>query len=386
MALAMKEIYQTDTDAEESLLFVASDLEKRIKCPIMITDHNGLIHYPKISPLNEYNVYHIDIRFTPENKYLYYESGGSFYYPVVYEDTIAYIIIKNLSAKRAVKILDILVESKLAIKYYFASRKINEQITLKLQNQLAEYLFLPGKKNITDIAKLSEKYLNPNMFFCVILMETGNLDNEIKSRIYSYINDYVRIKIKNSLLLSYSKYFIFIAPECFQTTDCRLNQNYNFLLQLSETIKKQYDCSICQGIGTSYTFFDIKKSFNEAMIALKLPLLLGQNDYVQYFAELGVFTQIFRQDPNLLSDYAASTLSPLIDYDRTNNGCLLMTLRKLLDLNLNYKAAAKALFIHINTLYYRKNKIEELLGINLSQMNNMVNLYIALKLWDLFQD
>ncbi len=58
------------------------------------------------------------------------------------------------------------------------------------------------------------------------------------------------------------------------------------------------------------------------------------------------------------------------------------TLRKLVDNNFNRKAAADSLFIHINTLYYRLTKIEEILGVNMSKIDTKLNIFLAIKVYD----
>ncbi len=95
-----------------------------------------------------------------------------------------------------------------------------------------------------------------------------------------------------------------------------------------------------------------------------------------------MFTHIFSQDTECLKEFCCRTLGSLIEYDKNNNGELLSTLRQLLDSSFNWKATAHSLFIHINTLYYRVNKIQELLELDLSRMDTRVNLYTAVKIWD----
>lgn len=83
-----------------------------------------------------------------------------------------------------------------------------------------------------------------------------------------------------------------------------------------------------------------------------------------------------------MKDFCLQILGKLIEHDDKTDGELLPTLRKLLDSNVNMKSTADSLFIHVNTLYYRVSKIEELLDIDFSDMSSRVNLFIAIKVWD----
>jgi len=46
---------------------------------------------------------------------------------------------------------------------------------------------------------------------------------------------------------------------------------------------------------------------------------------------------------------------------------------------MDWKTTSEILFIHVNTLRYRIKKVEEILRIDISKLENVVNLFIALK-------
>ncbi|WP_428944011.1 CdaR family transcriptional regulator [Pantoea sp. FN060301] len=63
-----------------------------------------------------------------------------------------------------------------------------------------------------------------------------------------------------------------------------------------------------------------------------------------------------------------------------NNGLLRRTLVAWFSHNVQPSATAKALYIHRNTLEYRLNRISELTGLNLSNFDDRLLLYVALQL------
>ncbi|WP_147195383.1 CdaR family transcriptional regulator [Pantoea sp. MBD-2R] len=65
-----------------------------------------------------------------------------------------------------------------------------------------------------------------------------------------------------------------------------------------------------------------------------------------------------------------------------NNGLLRRTLIAWFSNNVQPSATAKALYIHRNTLEYRLNRISELTGLNLSNFDDRLLLYVALQLDD----
>jgi purine catabolism regulator len=74
----------------------------------------------------------------------------------------------------------------------------------------------------------------------------------------------------------------------------------------------------------------------------------------------------------------------LLEYDRKRKGSLLITLEKFLATKSVIKKSAEELFIHVKTMEYRLKKIEEILGVDLSDSEVCLELNIAIKIYRLF--
>lgn len=83
-----------------------------------------------------------------------------------------------------------------------------------------------------------------------------------------------------------------------------------------------------------------------------------------------------------LVDLAAGKLGPIIEYDRVHNSELLHTLRVFLAHNRQITPTTEALYVHRNTLRYRRTQIEELTGTDLDNSADITNLWIALAILD----
>ena len=64
---------------------------------------------------------------------------------------------------------------------------------------------------------------------------------------------------------------------------------------------------------------------------------------------------------------------------------LQITLRTLFDTNFSYKLTAEKLFIHVNTVRYRCDKIALLLAVDLNQPDTRFNLYAAFRVGDVLK-
>jgi len=70
----------------------------------------------------------------------------------------------------------------------------------------------------------------------------------------------------------------------------------------------------------------------------------------------------------------------LLDFDRDSNLELEETLLTYFACSGDLNSAAQRLFLHPNTLRYRLKKAAEILGLDISRLENQLNLYVALKI------
>ncbi len=98
------------------------------------------------------------------------------------------------------------------------------------------------------------------------------------------------------------------------------------------------------------------------------------------FEELSArFRLLQGQSADVLVDIARRTVVPLLEYDARRHTHLLDTLRTLLDNHYAVQPTAEALFVHRNTLQKRLRRIETLLGVDLTDIDDLMELYLGLR-------
>ncbi len=155
-------------------------------------------------------------------------------------------------------------------------------------------------------------------------------------------------------------------------------------LKLAKRLKNKIDLDVSIGIGGfHYGLEGIRKGYKQALAALKLVKLISMKNKVLHYDELGIFKLLskLKDDPDLFN-YYYETLGPLLQTEKKD---LFETLKALFDHFGNKKKAAEQLHIHRNSLAYRIEKIEELLKIDLLNDQDLLQLYLAIKIHDLFQ-
>lgn len=137
--------------------------------------------------------------------------------------------------------------------------------------------------------------------------------------------------------------------------------------------------------GISQPFSDILRinpCYRQSLTALDLGEAWSP-DKTLYFASELLPRYLFSQ-----SDYTGLEIGihhhlyVLSDYDREHNTEFLSTLRTYLECGRSATEAAESLHIHRSTFFYRAKKIEDLLGISLSDSRLMFLYELSFQIWD----
>lgn len=126
----------------------------------------------------------------------------------------------------------------------------------------------------------------------------------------------------------------------------------------------RFGVPLALSIGGGHDLADIYTSLREARIAGFFQQVTGKQAFVQNFNRMGLFTSLFRQSSGELSLFCQQTIGPLQEYDRMFNTRLIETLRALLEEDFNWTKTAARLYVHVNTLRYRYEKIRQILDMD----------------------
>ena len=128
---------------------------------------------------------------------------------------------------------------------------------------------------------------------------------------------------------------------------------------------------------------DYARAFTATRRALDLMLKLGRRGIVFGARELGPYGLLLQaSERDELEAFARGALEPLVDHDRRQHADLLGTLRVYLEEDRVQRRAAARCFIHVNTVVYRINRIEQLLGRSLDDPTTVFDLTLALRILD----
>ena len=135
-----------------------------------------------------------------------------------------------------------------------------------------------------------------------------------------------------------------------------------------------------QRFGMSYTFNDLlltSRMAKQAEAVLRYGNRTGQKKAEWYFSEHAL-EMLIANTSEPPAHFMHPGLIELSQYDSANNTEYLHTLKIWLQEKMDYTAAAGAMHLHRNSLYYRMQRIRDLFNIDIDDMNTLVQLYLTL--------
>lgn len=117
------------------------------------------------------------------------------------------------------------------------------------------------------------------------------------------------------------------------------------------------------GVGPVSPDIDgLERSYREAAEALGLGRQIHRDSFVVQLRELSIYRLLCQLPESELVRHRDENLGQLLEYDRRHHGSLLATLEAYIEHGGNRAETARRLFVHYNTLRYRMEQIEQLVG------------------------
>jgi purine catabolism regulator len=150
---------------------------------------------------------------------------------------------------------------------------------------------------------------------------------------------------------------------------------------LRDKFKKQFYA----GIGRpADTLSNLPRSYQEASLAQLVCPAVGEGNYVLSYDQCGIFRLLHLQvhSPEA-QKYLEDYILPIVEWDKNYQEELFRTLEVWVECRGNIRMAARKLYLHHNSIRYRINKIEKILGCDLKNPQNWITVSAGIMLYRL---
>nr|WP_275899500.1 PucR family transcriptional regulator ligand-binding domain-containing protein [Bacillus piscicola] len=161
----------------------------------------------------------------------------------------------------------------------------------------------------------------------------------------------------------------------------RIKQDVFFIYQ---ELQKKTDSFLYMGVGRfQQGLKGLRQSFHQSELAVTLGRMLFKDKKLVFYDDLGVY-RLLAEVKNIgeLRNFYEETVGILVDYDERHDLELIHSLKTYFHLNESLSKTAKELFIHVNTMKYRLQKIKALTGLSMQNSEDKLMIQIGLKIHD----
>ncbi|MEN1967911.1 PucR family transcriptional regulator ligand-binding domain-containing protein [Lentibacillus sp. N15] len=279
--------------------------------------------------------------------------------------------------------LSILEQASVFLSLEFLRLKVRHDVEQQYKNDFIQELLFNNSMNFQDMIEKGKKYQfdNKKMYTC-ILFSTGDKEHknkDVDATKISRVDYIIRQQWSDAIIGNIRNYICVIFPVYDANNEwkdqCKALCNY-----LDAYVERRFVAHM--GVGQTYTGINgLRKSFVQAEHALKLGSYFVTPTTITFYDDLGVYRLLGELiGSKELTDLFNKTVGKLIKYDESHHLKLIETLEAYFEQNENLKKTSNYLFIHVNTLKYRIQKIASLTGYSLHDSNGKVMLYLGLKI------
>lgn len=226
--------------------------------------------------------------------------------------------------------------------------------------------------------ELNLNWSEEGLFYGICIKLSAKEDEDIDEYQLIFYNCLNNIIEKNNYLSTANNSEIFVVIKC-SFSECI----DDFLSRLVEQLKV-YEDMFRNSIGVARPYEelkDIKKLYEESNLAV----LFSDNDII-FYNSLDTIKLLYPlKNSSEIQKYYKGTIKSLERYDEKCGTNLMETLETYFRCNFKKSLVADKLYIHVETLRYRLNRIEEITGYSLDDSEGIFALQMGLKLKNLIK-
>jgi PucR family transcriptional regulator, purine catabolism regulatory protein len=176
-------------------------------------------------------------------------------------------------------------------------------------------------------------------------------------------------------------HFFTKSETCILLFETHTQQHDHVLRNIQETVLKTFEQTISFGVSNlCHSFIHVATAYQEAVEALSHGELSKKTNFIQHFRTKDLMELLRLLPENEVNHFYDYTFKGFSSTKTEDKDSLLQTLSVYLETHCQISETAKRLFIHRNTVVYRIDKCEELLGKSLKDPETTLQLRIAFRI------
>lgn len=260
-----------------------------------------------------------------------------------------------------------------------------QQSRIEVSAALNNAFLCPAQEELYTVPLMRKGYMADSIYTAVTIrvkMQKNTVEGERMEQLYSRLSSHLRCNYKRILCCAQEKQLVLVL--CDYTGQERKHVLTYIFQHFCNELKKEETAVFCVG-NQAEELRQLHKSYetaNQMAEVSALGRIPGEEVYGRHkmivYKNAGIFRILFAlKDEEVMQEYVRDTVQPLLEYDALHNTDLAGVLQCYLRHDGSLQDTANELIVHRNTVNYKINKASEILEMDLTRLENRLEVMLG---------
>lgn len=260
-----------------------------------------------------------------------------------------------------------------------------QQSRIEVTAALNNAFLCPAQEELYVFPLMRKGYLADSVYTAVTIrveVQKNTVAGERMERLHSQLGSHLRCNYKRILCCAQEKQLVLVL--CDYTGQERKHVLTYIFQHFCNELKKEETAVFCVG-NQAEELRQLHKSYetaNQMAEVSALGRIPGEEVYGRHkmivYKNAGIFRILFAlKDEEVMQEYVRDTVQPLLEYDALHNTDLAGVLQCYLRHDGSLQDTANELIVHRNTVNYKINKASEILEMDLTRLENRLEVMLG---------
>ena len=260
-----------------------------------------------------------------------------------------------------------------------------QQSRIEVTAALNNAFLCPAQEELYVFPLMRKGYLADSVYTAVTIrveVQKNTVAGERMEQLHSQLGSHLRCNYKRILCCAQEKQLVLVL--CDYTGQERKHVLTYIFQHFCNELKKEETAVFCVG-NQAEELRQLHKSYetaNQMAEVSALGRIPGEEVYGRHkmivYKNAGIFRILFAlKDEEVMQEYVRDTVQPLLEYDALHNTDLAGVLQCYLRHDGSLQDTANELIVHRNTVNYKINKASEILEMDLTRLQNRLEVMLG---------
>lgn len=260
-----------------------------------------------------------------------------------------------------------------------------QQSRIEVSAALNNAFLCPAQEELYTVPLMRKGYMVDSIYTAVTIrvkMQKNTVEGERMEQLYSRLSSHLRCNYKRILCCAQEKQLVLVLCD-YTGTEKKDVLTYIFE-HFCQELKEGETALFCvgnqaEGLRRLYKSYETANQMADVAVMGNIPgeQCCGRHKLV-FYKNAGMFRILFAlKDEEVMQGYVEDTVQPLLEYDALHHTDLAGVLQCYLRHDGSLQDTANELIVHRNTVNYKINKASEILKMDLTRLENRLQVMLG---------